>query len=903
MMIKRYSSIHNKNLGRAFFTDALKDAIAYDRIAGYFSSSIIEMAGEEIEKMNGNVRIICNSQLQSEDIEFIKTAPKAMKDEWCDEYKPEDLSEIPDRLKKLYNLLVTNKIQVKVIPNDVFGLIHGKAGIITKTNNEKVTFLGSMNETWHGWNKNYELIWVDNDKEAIDWVQHEFDFLWGHPTARPLAKFIIEDIKRIASRKVIYKIDEYKEIGKPASTVIETPVYRKEYGLWEHQKYFVELVTKQHKTRGARFVLADMVGLGKTLQLALSAQLIALDGKKPILVIVPKTLVWQWQEELINLLELPSAIWDGKQWIDERGIPYPGNKNAKIKKCPRRIGIIPQSIIVAKTETAEKLLDLEYDCIIVDEAHRARRKNLGNGKEDQLPDPNNLMAFLLQIAIKTRTLLMATATPVQMHPIEAWDLLYILSRNAHFVIGNEFSNWVQSKIRGINLVVGQGTINNEFEYWDWIRNPLPLKEEGPNFQIIRRELDLMDEDYIIPGDVYQNLRPPQKAQLKNIIHGDFILHHNPFIRHIIRRTRQQLENEINPETNEPYLKKIRVDLFGENDDEAIALRDYLRDAYQAAEEFSQLLKQRANASGFIKTLLLKRMGSSMKAGLNTTLKILNEWNKDWSEDEDPPESYYSKGSEIKNLSEEEKEKLAKIIELLENNIDYDPKYELLKSILFEGKIKEKWIDLGCIVFSQYYDSIQWLCEKLTADYPEERIGIYAGGNKSGIMEGGIFKRKSKDEIKKLVKTREIRLLLGTDAASEGLNLQALGTMINLDLPWNPTRLEQRKGRIQRIGQERDVVYVYNMRYKDSIEDRVHGILSKRLENISNMFGQIPDVLEDVWIDVALNDIEEADKRIDRVPKQHPFTIKYQKNVEPVDWENCIQVFDNHEKNKFLIQGW
>lgn len=63
----------------------------------------------------------------------------------------------------------------------------------------------------------------------------------------------------------------------------------------------------------------------------------------------------------------------------------------------------------------------------------------------------------------------------------------------------------------------------------------------------------------------------------------------------------------------------------------------------------------------------------------------------------------------------------------------------------------------------------------------------------------------KDDIKVQVKERKIKILVGTDAASEGLNLQTLSTLINLDLPWNPTRLEQRKGRIQRIGQ---LVIVY-----------------------------------------------------------------------------------------------
>jgi len=105
----------------------------------------------------------------------------------------------------------------------------------------------------------------------------------------------------------------------------------------------------------------------------------------------------------------------------------------------------------------------------------------------------------------------------------------------------------------------------------------------------------------------------------------------------------------------------------------------------------------------------------------------------------------------------------------------------------------------------------------------------------------------------------LRLILGTDAASEGINLQRLGTLINLDLPWNPTRLEQRKGRIQRIGQVRDAVLVFNMRYRDSVEDRVHELLSDRLENIFQMFGQVPDVLEDIWVNVALGEIEEAKK--------------------------------------------
>lgn len=71
-------------------------------------------------------------------------------------------------------------------------------------------------------------------------------------------------------------------------------------------------------------------------------------------------------------------------------------------------------------------------------------------------------------------------------------------------------------------------------------------------------------------------------------------------------------------------------------------------------------------------------------------------------------------------------------------------------------------------------------------------------------------------------------------------LQRLGTLINIDLPWNPTRPEQRKGRIQRIGQARNEIWIANLRYRDSVEDRVHQVLADRLKAIHGLFGQIPD---------------------------------------------------------------
>ena len=156
----------------------------------------------------------------------------------------------------------------------------------------------------------------------------------------------------------------------------------------------------------------------------------------------------------------------------------------------------------------------------------------------------------------------------------------------------------------------------------------------------------------------------------------------------------------------------------------------------------------------------------------------------------------------------------------------------------------------------------------------------------------------------MVSERRLRVLVGTDAASEGLNLQMLSALINVDLPWNPTRLEQRKGRIQRIGQFAETILIYNMRYKGSVEDKVHSKLSDRLKEIYDMFGQIPEVLQDVWIFMAQNDEKRAMEAIDKTPEQNPFVIQYEMEI-PVygDWGSCAEVLPQEEQIRELAKGW
>ena len=271
--------------------------------------------------------------------------------------------------------------------------------------------MGSVNESVNGWKRNYEILWEDDSSEAVAWVQEEFDKLWKDPSATPLASVVADDVERIAKRKTV-PLKQWKKSKEPTGAFIESPVYRKEFGLWAHQKYFIDLAYKDHISgKGARYVLADMVGLGKTVQLALSAQLMALWGEKPVLVIAPKTLIWQWQDELNSLLDMPSAVWDGRQWVDENEIKYPNiSKEKGILDCPRRLGIVSQGLITSGSDPIQGLLSLQYECVIVDECHRARRRNLKKDGEEEIAEPNRLMGFIAEIAPRTKSLLLATAT-------------------------------------------------------------------------------------------------------------------------------------------------------------------------------------------------------------------------------------------------------------------------------------------------------------------------------------------------------------------------------------------------------------------------------------------------------------------------------------------------------------
>lgn len=131
-------------------------------------------------------------------------------------------------------------------------------------------------------------------------------------------------------------------------------------------------------------------------------------------------------------------------------------------------------------------------------------------------------------------------------------------------------------------------------------------------------------------------------------------------------------------------------------------------------------------------------------------------------------------------------------------------------------------------------------------------------------------------------------------------MQTRGTLINADLPWNPSKLEQRLGRIKRFGQVRRTADMLNLVYAQTRDEKVYSVLPRRLKDKFDIFGSLPDTLDDEWIEGQERMDEELDKYIERhQAAKNAFEIRYQtrESVDPGKerWELCSKVLARTER--------
>jgi hypothetical protein len=436
--------------------------------------------------------------------------------------------------------------------------------------------------------------------------------------------------------------------------------------------------------------------------------------------------------------------------------------------------------------------------------------------------------------------------------------------------------------------------------WGLFRNPLPPSFEHSAFRDISLDAGLKTTDVVAPR--YDDLRPDIRSEFLHEF-ASLAARHNP----IVRRTRPMLEERgllkrIGVITHPRPVDGLPPALF---DGQGLVMGYAFTAAYEAAEQFSRLYAARQPGAGFLKTILLRRIGSSARAGLDTARHLLDRLEgagipeDERSDEDDPKDEAPPNLGEIQLLREVE----PNLVSVVDRS-DIDPKVEVILHYLRDAG----WLETnGAIIFSQYRATAEWIAEALCAVFPDEPVALYAGGSASFVQRGSDRRSAGREQIKASIERGDIRLVCATDAACEGLNLQRLGAQVNVDLPWNPSRLEQRKGRVQRIGQVRDDIHVLSLRYAGTVEDDVYRALSERFGDIFSVLGQLPDGFEDEWISAVLRDraaVRNFSQRVERA--RPPMELRYLRDVaddKGLDWECTERVLSSRDLDEWMRQGW
>lgn len=506
-----------------------------------------------------------------------------------------------------------------------------------------------------------------------------------------------------------------------------------------------------------RYLLADEVGLGKTIEAGLILRELKLRGLvERTLVVVPKGLMPQWVTEMqLHFGEefqpvIPSDFSGYREMLGDENIWRRFDQVVcpvdSVKPMEGRKGWSRERVERHNQERVGDLVAAGWDLIIVDEAHRlggsteqVARHKLGKELADAAP-----------------YLLFLSATPHQGKSDAFHRLMSLLDEDA-------------------------------FPDLDSIRRekvaPFVIRTEK------RRAIDHNGED----------LFQPRTTELVGVRWG----------------AKHSLQERLYE-----------------------AVTEYVREGY------NQAMRENRNYLGFLMILMQRLVTSSTRAIATSLEKRLATL---LGEDEDCPAS----GNDTSWYDQDGQEQLERALSMrvsgLANEIDEvktllelaqrceaqgaDARADALLDLMYEEQSNENDPDLKFLVFTEFVPTQEMLSEFLR-DH----------GFRVALLNGTMSLEQRQQAQREL--SQDARILVSTDAGGEGLNLQFAHIVVNYDLPWNPMKVEQRIGRVDRIGQTKPVK-AYNLLFEDSVELRVHEVLQQKLQVILEEFGvdKTADVLD------------------------------------------------------------
>ena len=585
------------------------------------------------------------------------------------------------------------------------------------------------------------------------------------------------------------------------------------------------------------FLIADEVGLGKTIETGLILRYLLVSQKvKRVLVLAPASVQPQWQEELREKFNLHFYSYSQGQFKDPFGHIISPQTNPW-NTCNL---ILTSSHLVRRQSRVQELLEAKnWDLIILDEAHHARRKS-PQARKDTF---NSLLSLMQQIKDKTLALMLLSATPMQIDPIEVFDLLNLLGLKNHWSYGDNFCYYFAS----LSQKADKETLN----FWQVMSNDY-FGQGGKPCPRLQQVLEKRDKLLAYQlKDVWQGknriVNPKQILEHSKFleISRQYLTVNTPLKDLMFRHTRDTLREyyklgllardipQRDVQDNAIVLEPQReIPLY-------VAVSDYVRHFYRLAQ------KQERKALGFLMTLYRKRLTSSFYAireSLQRRLESLiagkgSSITLDDFNDIDEADDAIIEGLEsyLEPVDPQEIQYLEDLLRQFENTGE-DTKLSHFINTLRRELIERE----SAIIFTQYTDTMDYLRDSLKQLYGE-RVACYSGRG-GELYRGGNWQIVRKEEIKRRFREGEVKILLCTESASEGLNLQTCGVLINYDLPWNPMRVEQRIGRLDRIGQIHPTVKIHNFYYDGTVEAKVYKKLRSRINAFTNIVGNLQPIL-------------------------------------------------------------
>ena len=555
-------------------------------------------------------------------------------------------------------------------------------------------------------------------------------------------------------------------------------------------------------------ILADEVGLGKTIEAGIVITQYWAERKRRILIIAPSSLRQQWQQELREKFLIPSTLLEAK--LKDEQLSQSIKQNAEVLVCSYEFALRHETSLLR-----------EWDLVICDEAHRLRNIYTGRNKGPEA---------VSRIVRGARKTLLLTATPLQNRLEELYGLVSIFDPAYFYSLEAFRERYIKSKTSRTNddlvdrvAVISKRTLRRDADKYIHFTKRLPLTIE---FLPSKPEIELYNKvnEYLQREDLYAFSK--SQRHLTALI----IRKRLGSSTYAVASTLENIANRLNEEVN----TGIRRDNRGVVISNDFSPEDLTEEEWQELEE-SDSTKNEITFGPSVGEKLESQVIAAMKAEVNELRSYAN----------------------------------------LARSITVNEKATKLNEALEKGfaRLRELGAPEKAIIFTDSTKTQEYIARSLAEAGRAEGLILFNGSNDSPgateIYKTWLDANKDGDVITgiSVVDRRKAlvdyfrsagKIMIATEAAAEGINLQFCSMVVNYDLPWNPQRVEQRIGRAHRYGQKYDVVVVNFSNKGNMAEARILELLAGKFHLFESVFGASDEVLG------AIEDGFDFEKKINEI---------------------------------------